>query len=79
MVSLPMNQQGQTTRYIFYRLKVKAGELAKTDKNWRLCQFGGRAQELCEGRGGRPGLPVPNKPTVSVDVRQHSITTVPPF
>ena len=22
----------------------------------------GRAQELCEGRGGRPGLPVPNKP-----------------
>ena len=41
-----------------------------------------RAQELCESRGGRPGLPslinlrflwtswapVPNKPTVSVDV-----------
>ena len=26
----------------------------------------GRAQELCESRGGRPGLPVPNKPTVSV-------------
>ena len=23
---------------------------------------GGRAQELCEGRGGRPGLPVPNSP-----------------
>ena len=21
-----------------------------------------RAQELCESRGGRPGLPVPNKP-----------------
>ena len=21
-----------------------------------------RAQELCEGRGGRPELPVPNKP-----------------
>ena len=21
-----------------------------------------RAQELCEGRGGRPGLPVPNSP-----------------
>ena len=30
------------------------------------------AQELCESRGGRPGLPVPNKPTVSVDVKQHS-------
>ena len=26
-----------------------------------------RAQELCEKRGGRPGPPVPNKPTVSVD------------
>ena len=23
---------------------------------------GFRAQELCESRGGRPGLPVPNKP-----------------
>ena len=22
----------------------------------------GRAQELCESRGGRPGLPVPNSP-----------------
>ena len=30
-----------------------------------------RGQELCESRGGRPGLPVPNKPTVSVDVKQH--------
>ena len=28
-----------------------------------------RAQELCENRGGRPGLPVPNKPTVSVDAK----------
>ena len=28
-----------------------------------------RAQELCESRGGCPGLPVPNKPTVSVDVK----------
>ena len=30
-----------------------------------------RAQELCESRGGRPGRPVPTKPTVSVDVKQH--------
>ena len=30
-----------------------------------------RAQEVCESRSGRPGLPVPNKPTVSVDVKQH--------
>ena len=42
---------------------------------WRLfvhyCRFS-RAQELCQGRGGRPGLPfLLNKPTVSVDVKQH--------
>ena len=35
-----------------------------------------RAQELCENRGGRPGLPVPGSPslivlTVSVDIKQH--------
>ena len=29
------------------------------------------SQELCESRGGRPGPPVPHKPTVSVDVKQH--------
>ena len=31
-----------------------------------------RSQELCESRGGRPGLPSLKKPTVSVDVKQHS-------
>ena len=31
-----------------------------------------RAQELYQSRGGRPGLPVTNKPTVSVDVKEHS-------
>ena len=30
-----------------------------------------RVQELCEGRGGRPGLPAPNSLMVSVDVKQH--------
>ena len=35
-----------------------------------------RAQKLCESRDGRPGFPpISNKPTVSVDVRQHSIWT----
>ena len=35
--------------------------------------MGQRAEELCESRGGRPGLPfLLNKPTVSVDVKQHS-------
>ena len=33
---------------------------------------GVRVQELCESRGGRPGLPAPDKSTVSVDVKQHS-------
>ena len=28
-------------------------------------------QELCESRGGRPGLPVLMSLTVSVDVKQH--------
>ena len=28
-------------------------------------------QELCESRGGHRGLPSPNKPTVSVDVKLH--------
>ena len=33
-----------------------------------------RAQELCENRGGRPGLPVPNiiiVRAIFVDVKQH--------
>ena len=30
-----------------------------------------RVQELCESRGGRPGLPVLMSFTVSVDVKQH--------
>ena len=36
--------------------------------HWRRCQSPG---ELCGGPGGRPGLPVPNKPTVFMDVKQH--------
>ena len=31
-----------------------------------------RVQELCESRCGRPGIPVPNKPSISVDVKQTS-------
>ena len=34
-----------------------------------------RAQELCESRGGRPGLPVPISHMVSVDVKQHRTRT----
>ena len=33
-----------------------------------------KAQELCESRGGRPGIPVPNTVifrTISVDIKQH--------
>ena len=37
------------------------------------CTLGIRVQEPCESRGGRPGLvSLLNKPTVSVDVKQHS-------
>ena len=36
--------------------------------DWQLAF---RAQELSESRGGRPGLPIPNKPMISVDVKQH--------
>ena len=32
---------------------------------------GPRVQELCESRGGRPGLPVLMSFMVSVDVKQH--------
>ena len=31
-----------------------------------------RAKELCESRGGPSWAPLPNKPTVSEDVKQHS-------
>ena len=31
-----------------------------------------RVRELCESRGGPSWVLVPNKPTVSVDVKQHS-------
>ena len=31
----------------------------------------GRVQEMCQSRGGRPGLPVLMSLTVSVDVKQH--------
>ena len=40
-------------------------------ENSSLCQsLVVRDQELCESRGGRPGLPSHNKPAVSVDVTQ---------
>ena len=34
--------------------------------------FAVRAQELCEGRGGRPGLPSLISVMVSLDVKQHT-------
>ena len=39
------------------------------------CRPAIRAQELCESRGGRPGLPSLISFTVSVDVQQHSTRT----
>ena len=37
----------------------------------RMLCFSLRVQELCESRGGRPGLSVLMSLTVSVDVKQH--------
>ena len=42
--------------------------------NITIINFEPRAQELCESRSGRPGLPVPNKPTVSADLKQQHFT-----
>ena len=39
--------------------------------NFRSGTFHVRVQELCESRGGRPGLSVLMSLTVSVDVKQH--------
>ena len=39
--------------------------------NGRGFPFHSRDQELCESRGGRPGLPVLMSLTVSVDVKPH--------
>ena len=39
-----------------------------------VCTTPFRARELCESRGGRPGVPVR---TVSVDVKQHWNDAVP--
>ena len=36
-----------------------------------LSTLGFRVQELCESRGGRPGLPVLTSLLVSVDVKRH--------
>ena len=37
----------------------------------RISRARNGAQEVRESRGGRPGFPVPNSPTVSADVKQH--------
>ena len=49
--------------------KKKKKEEAEEEADREQRNF--RAQELCESRGGRPGLPVLNTPMVSVDVKQH--------
>ena len=40
-------------------------------RNLLPSKLGVRVEELCENRGGRPGLPVLMSLTVSVDVKQH--------
>ena len=42
---------------------VRPGELSgRVSGGCFTCVDDASAQELCESRGGRPGLPVPNKP-----------------
>ena len=51
----------------------RAGDQDEGDENKR-CEVGVVlviVQELCESRGGRPGLSVLMSLTVSVDVKQH--------
>ena len=38
-----------------------------------------RGRELCESRGGRPELLIPNRPNGLVDVKQHSTWTWTPM
>ena len=60
----------QTFAQLKTGLRDRAQETELTDRAQET-ELTDRAQELCESRGGRPGLPVPNTPTVSVDVKQH--------
>ena len=46
-------------------------QLTSEDTKQHFIQPLFRVQELCESRGGRPGLPVLMSLMVSVDVKQH--------
>ena len=56
--------------YLPYTSKVALGTLGALTQS-PSPQTYSRVQELCEGRGGRPGLPVLMSLMVSVDVKQH--------
>ena len=51
--------------YLFFKWVLRASKSLKDDLHTN------RLQELCECRGGRPGLSVLMSLTVSVDVKQH--------
>ena len=50
---------------------AKIGLVARIAVNQGMVPLGVRVQELCQSRGGRPGLSVLMSLTVSVDVKQH--------
>ena len=52
--------------------QTKKTNKTKNEKTTTITKNQKTTQELCESRGGRPGLSVPSTPTVSVDVKQHS-------
>ena len=79
MVSMDVKQTLSSTRTRTRKLQIiwregraeQEHSLSKAKLNRNERDHRARPQELCESRGGRPGLPVPNKTTVSVDVKQH--------
>ena len=64
---------GRVSNLVFYA-QSREREMIQTEsglKNILSLSLVIRVQELCESRGGRPGLPVLMSHMVSVDVKQH--------
>ena len=67
-----LNQNFSQTVYLSTTLhNTFSTSLSSGNKTAARRNLGTRVQELCESRGGRPGLSVLMSLTVSVDVKQH--------
>ena len=61
--SQPRNARAQNEETIFFPAEDSLCDAVMQTHKMRQPTSGGvRARELCESRGGRPGLPVPNSP-----------------